>query len=371
MVEKKKMVIGLALASIIIAASVILLSSYSSLLSPVERGKETRISGMKYAKLLSIEDKGDYYIVTDSLDRSIVLVKEGKPVPNVHADLTLKLPVKRVVALLTTHVAYFEALNATDRLVGVISARTWYLEDVKQMVENGTIKEVGRFRQPNYEVILSLKPELVTVPGKIFGGEVVKKLDELGIPYISVDLDVERHPLGKLEWIKLFGIICGKEEEAIKFFERAEQRILNVEKRCEDLERTKVVCALLTRGRILIPGCEHYYAKSVEIAGGDYLFKDLVSERYVYVTVEDFLSRTKDADVFIAVHMAEPVTKKYLLSAVPELAETKPFKENKVYAMQPWIHQYAHKTDVFVEELASILHPKEFKLKKLTMFKQT
>ena len=371
MVEKKKMVIGLTLASIIIAASVAFLFFYSSLLWPAEREEETKVSGMKYAKLLSIEDKGDYYLVTDSLNRSIVLVKEGKSIPNVHADLTLKLPVKRVVALLTTHVAYFKALNATDRLVGVISARTWYLEDIKQMIESGTIKEVGRFRQPNYEVILSLKPELVTVPGKIFGEKVVKKLDELGIPYISVDFDVESHPLGRLEWIKLFGIICGKEEEAVKLFERAEQRILNVEKRCEGLEKTKVVCALLIRGRILVPGCEHYYAKSIEMAGGDYLFKDLVSERYVPVTVEDFLSRTKNADVFIAVYMAQPVTREYLLSAVPELADTKPFREGRVYAMQPWIHQYAHKVDILVEELASILHPEEFKLKELTLFKQT
>ena len=202
MVEKKKMVIGLSLASIIIAASVLFLFFHGSFLSPTEREEEARVSGMKYAKFLSIEDKGDYYLVTDSLDRSIILVKEGRSVPNVHANLTLKLPIKRIIALLTTHVAYFEALNATDRLVGVMSARTWYLEDIKQMVENGTIKEVGRFRQPNYEVILSLKPELVTVPGKIFGEKVVKKLDELGIPYISVDLDVESHPLGKLEWIE-------------------------------------------------------------------------------------------------------------------------------------------------------------------------
>ena len=369
MIKKKRMVISSSLASIIIAATVLLLFLHGPFLLLTQREEEAKISGMKYAKLFSIEDKGDYYLVTDGLNRSIVLVKEGRPAPNVRADLTLKLPVNRVIALSTTHVAYFEALNAIDRLVGVISTRTWYLEDIKQMVENGTIKEVGRWTQPNYEVILSLRPELVTASGRV-RGEVVKKLDELGIPYISIDNYYENHPLGRLEWIKLFGIICGKEEEAIEFFESAEQRILSIEERCKDLNKTKVVCALVGRGGIWVPGREKYLAKSVEIAGGDYLFKDLVSERYVRVTVEDLLSRAEDADVFIAIHMGTPVTREYLLSTVPELAETKPFKENKVYAMQPWIYQYAHKADVFVEELASILHPEEFKLEELTMFKQ-
>ena len=371
MVEKKRMVVSLSLASIIIAATVLLLFFHPSFPLLTGRG-EAKISSMKYAKLFSIEDKGDYYLLTDGLNRTIVLVKEGRPTPNVRADLTLKLPVNRVIALSTTHVAYFEALNAIDRLVGVVSTSTWYLEDIKQMVENGTIKEVGRWTQPNYEVILSLRPELVTVTGKArkVTGEVVKKLDELGIPYISIDFSYENHPLGRLEWIKLFGIICGKEEEAIEFFESAEQRILSIEERCKDLNKTKVVCALVGRGGIWVPGREKYLAKSVEIAGGDYLFKDLVSERYVRVTVEDLLSRAEDADVFIAIKMGRPVTREYLLSTVPELAETKPFKENKVYAMQPWIYQYAHKADVFVEELASILHPEKFKPEKLTMFKR-
>ena len=49
--------------------------------------------------------------------------------------------------------------------------------------------------------------------------EVLEKYTELGIPYIVETSSKEDHPLGRVEWVKLWGIICDMEEEANAYFE--------------------------------------------------------------------------------------------------------------------------------------------------------
>lgn len=330
---------------------------------------EVKTSKMKYAKLFSIEKHDGYVVVTDSEGRKIVLWKDKKP--DVEADLFVRIPVKRVVVLSTTHVAYLKAINCSDAIAGVISVKKWYFEDIKEKIENGEIVEVGKARSPDYEKILALKPDVVFVHAKFVGSDVIKKFESLGIPYVACDAWLEEHPLGRLEWVKFFAAFFDREEEAEKYFNSVESRILEIQNAVGKEEKVKVVYALVLKGKVMVPGGQSYHAKLVEIAGGDYVFKDLNSTRYVQVNTEELINRAANADVYIAIYMGKPVnSKKDLIEEVPGLAETKPFKEDRVYAMQPWIWQHIHRMDEIVEDLAAILHPELFPQHELTMFKK-
>lgn len=48
--------------------------------------------------------------------------------------------------------------------------------------------------------------------------EVREKLEELGIPVLVDQSSYEPHPLGRTEWIKLYGALLGKEDEAERLF---------------------------------------------------------------------------------------------------------------------------------------------------------
>ncbi len=334
-----------------------------------QQSAETK-EGLKYARLFSVEKHKGYTLVRDSLGRKIVLWNKTKP--DIEADLFIKTPVRRVVALSTTDVAYMEAINSTNAIVGVVSVSKWYFEDIKEGLKEGRIKEVGKAKNPDYEQILALKPDVVFVSPKFVGSNVVKKMESLGIPYVSCDYWVEKDPLGKLEWVKFFGMFFDKSNTAKKYFVSTEKRILQVEERVRDQKKPKVVYALILRGKILVPGNQSYHAKLVRMAGGKYAFGALNSSKYASVGSEEFLEKAANADIYIAIYMGMPVkSTQDLIEQIPGLAETKPFKEGRVYAMQPWIWQlgYIHPEKV-IEDMAAIMHPEKFSGHRLEMFKK-
>ena len=330
---------------------------------------EAKVIENKYAKLFSIEKDNGYYIVKDSLNRTIVLWKDKKP--SIKADLFVKIPVKRVVALSTTFVSYLEAIDCQDSIVGVVSTKKWYFEDIEEKIKNGEIISVGRARSPDYERILSLNPDIVLIHPRFAGNDVIKKFDSLGIPYVACDAAYEGHPLGRLEWVKPISTFFDKLDKAEDYFNSVEGKVIEIQKMVEGEEKTNVVYALVLKGRVKVPGIDSYHAKFVEMAGGNYMFKDLHGTGYVAVSVEELINRAANADVFIEIYMGSPIeSKDELIQQVPGLAETKPFKEDRVYTMQPWFWQRIHKMDKIIEDLAAILHPELFPQHELTMFKK-
>ena len=55
--------------------------------------------------------------------------------------------------------------------------------------------------------------------------EVKEKLEELGIPVMIERSSYEKHPLGRLEWIRLFGVLFNQEQQANKFFREQAERV--------------------------------------------------------------------------------------------------------------------------------------------------
>ena len=322
-----------------------------------------------YAKLFSVEKNcSGYTILRDTAGRRIVLFRNKKP--DVRGALFVRVPVKRVVILSTGIVSYLEALNATSALAGVPATDRWYYRNVEEGLKNGRIKEIGTANNPNYEEILALKPDVVFIPAKFVSKSVVEKFKSLGIPYVSCGYWLEKTPLGKVEWIKFFGYFFDKESTANRYFESVKSRILNVEKKARGLKKVKVVYALILNGKVLVPGNQSYHAKLVYMAGGDYAFSSLNSTGYVPVSKEQLIEKTENADVFIAIYMGFPLKSvSDIVKQIPALAKTKPFRNDRVYAMQPWIWQHSCEEDKVIEDVAAILHPDAFH-HRLIMFKK-
>ena len=47
--------------------------------------------------------------------------------------------------------------------------------------------------------------------------EVKEKLEDLGIPVLVEMSSYESHPLGRLEWIRVYGLLTDREKEADEF----------------------------------------------------------------------------------------------------------------------------------------------------------
>ena len=137
--------------------------------------------------------------------------------------------------------------------------------------------------------------------------EVKEKLEDLGIPVLIETSSYESHPLGRLEWIKLYGVLYDKEEEAKTYYDKqlaAVEPIMTKSK--TDL---KVAFFYVTAGgtiNVRVPG--DYISEMIELSGGNYIFPgdavpaDSDNENMkssVNVQTEDFYAAAKDADIII------------------------------------------------------------------------
>lgn len=318
---------------------------------------------VKYAKNFDIEDHGSYKILKVKHDGewyTYVLYRDKKPDVE---GVPIKIPVKRLVVMSSTHLAQLKAINATDCIVGFMWGGRYriHLEDIAKKLENGEIVDVGSPNAPDYERILALNPDLVVIYVTEYNEQVKRKLEELKIPYIVDSEWRESDPLGRAEWVKFFAALTDKEEEAEKYFSKVERDVLEVKKIVEGSEKPKLVWFSIWKGVVYVPRGESYVAKMAEYANAEYVFSDLNGTGSAKVTLEDLLLRGSDADVAVyASYRVKNVSD--LLEIDSRLSEIKPVKTGRIYRISEdyWQLGLLH-TDIVVKDLAAISHPDKFK----------
>ena len=122
------------------------------------------------------------------------------------------------------------------------------------------------------------------------------------IPVMIEYSSYEQHPLGKVEWVKFFGALTGKEAEAeAAFAEQAE--ILETVSNGEKTGKTVAFFYVTSNGLIQVRQSTDYIPKLIELAGGRYIFDDLEDSgsgrSTLNMQIEDFYAGAKDADILI------------------------------------------------------------------------
>jgi iron complex transport system substrate-binding protein len=195
----------------------------------------------------------------------------------------------------------------------------------------GEVPDVGYGQNLNYELMVNQKPELVMVYG--IGSEVtsyVQKLEELGIPVVMVAEYLEENPLGKAEWIKFFGTLFQKENEANHYFDEVENEYLKLKKRAAEMtEKPKILVGSPYKDSWWIPGGNSYLANLIADAGGEYLGKSNLSNESYVISFEHALTFSNEADVWI--NMSNLATKDEILSTDERFKNFGVFKNGKLF----------------------------------------
>ena len=157
-----------------------------------------------------------------------------------------------------------------------------------------------------------------------------------GIPVLVERSSYESGPLARLEWLKFWGILLGKEELAEQEFARQVERLAplagqaSTGKRCAFFSITANNLANVRKGG-------DYVAQMIEMAGGDYVFADLTDNgnnlSTMNLPLEDFYAGAKDADVLLYNSTIEGVvhTTEELVAKCPLLAEFKAVQSGSVW----------------------------------------
>ena len=251
--------------------------------------------------------EGGYTMVSipDSGQKFLVVPQDAAEVDSLPADVTvLRQPVENIYLVSTSVMDLILHLDALDSItLSGTRAEGWYLPEAKQAMEAGRIAYAGKYSAPDYEQILAANCSLAIQNTMILHTpEVKEQLEHFGIPVLVERSSYESGPLERMEWIKLYGILLGKEDTAEQVFAAQEAAIAPL----LEQEPTGKSCAffsLSSNNLATVRKGSDYVAKMIEMAGGTYVFSDLTDNGNSLATMnlplEDFYAGAKDADVLI------------------------------------------------------------------------
>ena len=250
--------------------------------------------------------EGGYKAVTIAGTDSYLVVPADAAVPTgIPADMTvLQQPLDHIYLVATSAMDLFRELDAVGAVtLSGTDAAGWYIAEAREAMEAGRMTYAGKYSAPDYELILSQGCDLAVESTMIYHTpEVQEQLERFGIPVLVERSSYERHPLGRMEWIKLYAALLDKEAEAEAFFDRQMETLAPILEQ-ENTGKTVALFYITSAGAVNVRKPGDYIAKSIGLAGGVYLPQDTDAEDNALSTMnmqmEAFYAAARDADVLI------------------------------------------------------------------------
>lgn len=296
------------------------------------------------------------------------LVPSGSVPPgDLNPDEIIFVPVKKIICMSSTHIAMISALGREETIVGVSGAGFLFEPAIVERYEKGLIRDVGYEDNLNKELILSLSPDLVMAYG--VGSESLAymvKLKDLGIKVMFNADYLESDPLGKAEWIRLFGALyCCREEAGSIFSEISEKYNRLSSFIIENAGKSPdVLLGLPFRDTWFISPGNSYMSKLISDAGGNYLWKETFSPVSMPMGLENVYIRALEADIWL--NPGNAGTRDEIAAVDPRLAKLPCFIKGAVFnnnkrvngkgANDYW-ESGTMNPHILLRDMASIMHP--------------
>lgn len=325
-----------------------------------EKGME-----LSYATQFFVEKSGEYELITIVENDRFLLIPEGKEVPSdIPEDVVvLQKPLDHVYLASSSVFDLLRAAGALDRLrLSGTKKEDMCIEEAVAAMEEGTLIYAGKYSKPDYELLIGEQCDLAIENTMIYHNpETKEKLESVGIPVLVETSSLEEHPFGRMEWIKLYGILFDREEEAKAFFEEKVSSLRSILQQ----EKTGLKVAFFyvnSNGAVNVRKPGDYVAKMISLAGGEYILKDLEGAdenalSTMNMQLEDFYLAAKDADVVIynATTVGELKDMEEFLSLSPLFSDFKAVKTGRVYCTGKNFFQETTAITDFVEDLGRLL----------------
>lgn len=262
---------------------------------------------LRYADQFAVDlYEGGYALISVADGEEYLLVPEGAETPSgIGEDVTvLRQPLDSVYLVATSAMDLFVSLDALDAVsLSGTSAENWYVPQARQAMEEGRILYAGKYNAPDYERIYAAGCDMAVESTMIYHApEVKEQLERLGVPVFVERSSYESSPLGRMEWLKLYGVLLGKLEEAEAVYNEAIEALAPVLGQ-ESTGKTVAFFYITSTGAANVRRSGDYVSRMIEMAGGTYVFQDLGDEDTALSTVnmemEAFYTGARDADVLI------------------------------------------------------------------------
>jgi iron complex transport system substrate-binding protein len=194
--------------------------------------------------------------------------------------------------------------------------------------------------------------------------EVEEKIKELGIPVLIDHSSYEPEPLGRTEWIRFYGALMDREEEADAIFSREVSYAQELGQK--ENSGKKIAYFAVNSGKTVdVRGGEDYIVKMIRQAGGIYAFDGLSGvdgmTASVSISLEEFYACAADADYLVYnASIQEPLSSVAdLTAAYPLLEDLKAVQEGHVFQVRKSLYQSSVTGCRLITDLAEMMAGEE------------
>ena len=326
---------------------------------------------MKYSSLLQIVKHADYTVVTirnpwDTLKvlHTYLLADREKPLPeHLPEGTVVRTPLQKSVIYSSVHCSLWSELDELKGIGGVCGLEYIKLPQIQEGCRNGSIVNVGNSMNPDIERIIDLRPDAILLsPFENSGG--YGRVGKLNIPIIECADYMETSALGRAEWMRLYGLLLGKEAQADSLFAGIEKEYLTLTQqvKSQNLERPTVISEMKNSSAWYIPGGNSTMGRLYQDAGADYVFAYLSNSGSVPLAFETVFDRGGNADIWL-IKYNQPQDKTYseLERDYAPYARFKAFQDRKVYGCNtnhvPFYEESPFHPELLLKDLIKIFHP--------------
>ncbi len=324
------------------------------------------------AKLFKTHEIDDIKIISifnkkGALKNEYYLISKEKTIPDSLKNKNIiRTPVKRVICLSTTHIAFIDILNETETIKAVSGSQYIYNQKIRKGIKNKKIVDVGYENSLDFELLLSLKPDMVTVydiNGTI--SPTINKLKKFKIPVVQINEYIESTPLGQAEWLKFFAEFYNKQEFAKNKFINIYNSYNKLKTKTNSIKyKPSILLNMPWKGTWYIPGGKSNIAQLINDAGGNYLWKESKEKHNIPLSIEDVYLTGNKADIWLNPGQAKSI--KDIIDTDIRLAKMEAVKNMNVYNRNKRLNVFGGndymesgtvRPDIVLKDLINILHP--------------
>lgn len=347
-----------------------------------------KVVPMAHAKTFSVVERDGFRIVdtrafivswgggsnAPEQSQRLVLVPKGITAPALTGDLAgaqiIRTPVQRIALNTASTEAMMTVLGADDRVVAVGGVKS-YNDAIRNRVTSGKIAQIGYgwHSPPNMDALVAAKPEVLLMSmADLSHVQHMERIQALGIPVLAVFIGNEPHYMGRLDYVRLVGMLTGREQQADAYVAMVQSNVDSIKARLVGVEKRKVISAWFAGGDKWMATVRGGDDLLLSDAGGLNLLQqksDPQQDNYSRISTETMLLNARDADCWIwrDTHSQHIIDKKFL-------SQFKAYRDGCLFASdgmtKPEVDAFDYyergpiRPDLELGDIARMLHPDLF-----------
>lgn len=274
-------------------------------LVPVQ--SEIKNRQLKYSQCFELIEQGQIkkLIIRDpfldyKIQQTIVLLKKEQNYTLLENEIALQVPIQTVIPFSTSYLSMIDTLGELNSITAIENKNYIYNPQLLKRIAAKKVKVIGGIDQLNIEsVIVSIPDLIITIGNPGETSKQIQKLEKAGIPYINNYDWQETHPLGKSEWIKFFGALYDKEEQANQIFDFIEANYIRLRDKTKE-NNPNVLFSSLYNGVWYIPGGNSYGSQFLKDAGGSYPWINDSTTGSLPLSFETIANKISNPDIWLS-----------------------------------------------------------------------